>query len=598
MIQVRPYGHCMSRAQATIFLVTLSLAAVPALAAQAGQRAEKARAKATPARQLLAQAAQPAPALPAPQDVVVPPAPRFDIERFDVQGNTLLQAQEVEGAVGIYTGKSKDFADVQRALESLQDRYRARGYGSVQVLLPEQELERGVIVLRVIEPKLGKITVEGNKFFDTDNIRRSIPDLQEGTTPNAVAIGQSARLANENASKRTSVLLRAGANEGEVDATIRVQDEKFWRANVSLDNTGSRTTGMYRLGLGFQHSNLFNRDHTVTVQYQLDPEPIQKADELKILGVGYRIPLYRYDASLDLLAGYSTIGPASAVTIPGTTTSLNFTGSGTIFGARYNYMLPRVSWLDDYDHRLSLGLDYKAFSNQVVPVTAGVAGASLTPDVTVYPLSLTYSGTKRMESAEFGFFGSVAHNIYPHGPDAYSEKFHGPTGARPNEGRPTYTIWRYGLNYVRAFASDVQLRGLFVGQWTRDALIPGEQFGIGGWDNVRGMQEREAANDRGYRATVELYTPDLGPKLQLEGARLRFLAFLDWASIRQNIIIPQNQCVASAACGLTALSAGVGMRMSLRQGVSLRLDYGQMLDAGMEGNRGDDRWHFGLAVAF
>ena len=38
----------------------------------------------------------------------------------------------------------------------------------------------------------------------------------------------------ENASKRTTVLLRSGGNENEVDATIRVQDEKFWRASISV----------------------------------------------------------------------------------------------------------------------------------------------------------------------------------------------------------------------------------------------------------------------------------------------------------------------------------------------------------------------------
>src|SRR5688572_4059661 len=132
------------------------------------QAADQARAAADPARKLsearkpivVAQAA-PDPRAPAPTEA--PAAPRFDINRFDVQGNSLLRAEEIDAAVGPYTGKSKDFADVQRALESLQQRYQSRGFGTVQVLLPEQELERGVIVLRVIEPKLGKVAIDGNK---------------------------------------------------------------------------------------------------------------------------------------------------------------------------------------------------------------------------------------------------------------------------------------------------------------------------------------------------------------------------------------------------------------------------------------------------
>jgi len=556
-----------------------------------------------PAAQVSDRVAQASPAapptgLPEPQQVEVPPPPRFDIERFDVQGNTLLSAQAVQEAVAPYTGKSKDFADVQRALESLQNRYQRGGYGSVQVLLPEQELERGVIALRVVEPRLGKVTIEGNKFFDQENIRRSVPSLQEGKTPNSAEIGASARLANENPAKRTTVLLRAGSNESEIDATIRVQDEKFWRAAVTLDNTGSPTTGMYRLGLGFQHSNMFNLDHTLTVQYQLDPEPVHKFDDLKVLGLAYRVPFYAYGGSLDLLAAYSSIGSSSGQVFQGQ--SFNISGSGTVLGARYNQQLPRIVWLDDYEHRLTIGFDYKAFSNQVVNQQLGF---NQTPDTTVYPLSLTYSATKRLANAEIGFFGSVSRNIYPHGSDAFTERFTSPSppvgvGAVRGVGNPHYTIWHYGLNYVRAFANDIQFRANITGQWTEDALIPGEQFGVGGWESVRGLLEREGSSDRGHRGSLEVYSPDIGKIVAIEGTKMRLLAFLDWAGVRQNFTPAPPLCDGSTACGFNASSVGFGLRMSFRQGVSLRLDYASVLDGGARGDRGDRRFHGGISVLF
>lgn len=539
--------------------------------------------------------AQTKPALPLPEKVAVPPPPRFDIRQFDVQGNSLLSAEEITEAVTPYTGKSKDFADVQRALEALQRRYQRRGFSSTQVVLPEQELEQGVIVLRVIEPKLGKVTVEGNQYFDWWNIRRSLPALKEGTTPNALEVGRNARLANENPAKRTTVLLRSGTNEGEVDATVRVQDEKFWRAAVSLDNTGSPTTGMYRLGLAYQHANLFNLDNTVTIQYQLDPEPIEEADQLKVLGIGYHIPLYGHNASVDLLAGYSSIGAVNGQVIQGQ--AFNISGSGTIFGVRYNYMLPRPTGWGDYDHRISVGLDYKAFSNQVAE--ASNPGVNLTPEVTVHPLSVTYSATKRMQSAEFGFYGTLLHNIYPRGSDGSPENFHGPPGigVRPGVGEPRYTVFRYGFNYARAMPHDIQLRANFTAQYTRDALVPGEQFGIGGWDNLRGMHEREGASDRGYRGSIELYSPDVASKFALDGGRLRFLTFIDFGKVRLNHSEAVSPCPPTA-CGFSASSFGIGMRLALRQGFSARIDYGRLLDGGVVAERGDDRWHIGVAVAF
>ncbi|MCC7456785.1 MAG: ShlB/FhaC/HecB family hemolysin secretion/activation protein [Nitrospira sp.] len=594
----------MSRALSFFVLLGLSLSALPGWAAGSGQRGDGGLGKkVAPAKMLLAQAPQAAtPARPA--ETAVPEAPRFNIDRFDVQGNSILSAAAVAAAVAPYTGKSKDFADVQRALEALQQQYQDRGYGTVQVTLPEQELENGVVVLKVIEPRLGKVTVEGNKFFDEANIRNSVPALKEGETPNVIEIGRNSRTANENAAKRTTVLLRAGENEANVDATIRVQDEKFWRASVSLENTGSPSTGMWRLGLGYQHSNLFNRDHTLTMQYLLDPEPfdIDHVDDLKIFGIGYRIPIYPRSASVDLLAGYSSIGAATNIQgLP-----FNISGSGTIFGARYNIQLPRVAAWADFEHRLSVGLDYKAFSNHRLGIVDPVTGATrpTQPDVTVHPLSITYSGNRNFDAAQLGFYASVAHNIYPHGADASAEKFNSmrtnpdgsPVGARPGAGRPTYTVWRYGVNYIRAFPNDVQIRANLSGQWTRDALITGEQFGLGGWENLRGMRERESSMDRGMRASLEIYSPELGAAANLPNGKLRALAFYDAGYLSQNF---RNFTTCDfGACKFSASSIGVGMRLALAQRINMRLDVAQVVDPGLVGSNNDMRVHFGMSVGF
>src|SRR5262245_10196750 len=72
------------------------------------------------------------------------PAPRFDISRYEVTGNTLLPAADIERVVAPYTGQRRDFGDIQRALEALEQVYRERGYGIVQVSVPEQDITRGI----------------------------------------------------------------------------------------------------------------------------------------------------------------------------------------------------------------------------------------------------------------------------------------------------------------------------------------------------------------------------------------------------------------------------------------------------------------------
>jgi hemolysin activation/secretion protein len=109
--------------------------------------------------------------------------PRFDIKSYRVDGNTLLAAGSLESLLTPFTGIGRDFGTVQEALDALEQAYRDHGFSTVTVTLPEQELESGVVRLKVNENRLGKITIEGNRYFVPANIRRSLPGLSQGRLP-------------------------------------------------------------------------------------------------------------------------------------------------------------------------------------------------------------------------------------------------------------------------------------------------------------------------------------------------------------------------------------------------------------------------------
>ena len=200
-----------------------------------------------------------------------PPAaddgPKFEIKRFVYQGASLISRQTFDAATAEFIGPGKSFADVQRALEAVERLYSVNGWSAVQVLLPEQELERGEVRFQIIEATVGRVLLEGNKFFDEANIRASVPSLKPGSAPNINAIARNLRIANESASKQTTVLLRSGQQEATVDAVVRVVDESPYKSSITVDNSGTAQTGPLRVGFGFQNSNVNNSDHALTLQY-------------------------------------------------------------------------------------------------------------------------------------------------------------------------------------------------------------------------------------------------------------------------------------------------------------------------------------------
>jgi hemolysin activation/secretion protein len=501
---------------------------------------------------------------------------RFDISRYRVEGNTLLPVKEVEAVVAPFAGKGRDFGDVQRALEALEAAYRARGYSAVQVYLPEQELARGEVVLRVIEAKIRNVEVRGNKFFSAENVRASLPSLVPGISPNANAVAKNLRLVNENPAKQTNVTLRAGAAQGEVDAVAAVEDENPRKWFLTFDNTGTGATGYYRFGLGYQNANIGGTDDAMTLQFVTSDKPSQ----VGIYSLGYRKPFYSSGTSLDLVVGYSDVDAGTTQIPQG---PLSFSGRGGVLGVRYNWQLEREA---GSDRKFSLGLDRRMYRNTCTIGNFGSAGcgtAAATFDVT--PLSAAYSTTWIRERAQMGLVLSAAANLGGGSRGDTDALGRARFGAKSN-----YTVYRVGAFYARALKNDWQVRARLDAQYANEPLVPPEQFGIGGANSVRGFLERELADDRGHSGSLELYTPELAPRFGWKDWNLRLLAFYDFG--RTVRVDPQPGEVLRNGIA----SAGLGLRMNRQKSFALRFDLAQILDPG--GTRLRNHQRFNLAAVW
>src|SRR5262245_33425778 len=88
-------------------------------------------------------ASQPAPEAPSAQA----PEPRFDILEYVIDGNSVLSVVEIERVVYPFLGEQRTAGDVDRAREDLENAYHLRGFQTVQVTIPQQGVESGIIHL-------------------------------------------------------------------------------------------------------------------------------------------------------------------------------------------------------------------------------------------------------------------------------------------------------------------------------------------------------------------------------------------------------------------------------------------------------------------
>jgi len=484
---------------------------------------------------------------------------RFSVERYEVIGDNPI-GERADSILAPFIGDQYGLEGLSAARDALEQAIIDAGFNFHRVSLPPQDLFEGTVLLKVSRFAIGRVIVEGNEFFSDENIRRSVPGLQEGETPNTRLLSRSLKIANNHASKKTLLRFREGTASDTIDAVLAVEDRDPRVYFISLDNTGPKDAEEWRTTLGYQNGNLFNRDHAVTATLTTAPEDTSATTQI---GVNYHIPMYRHGANLDILfsdsdsAGQTGGEDSAAQSIaPGTGggQALEITGEGTVLGFIYSRPL-----LTDgsFNHDWSVGLQHKNFDNKSEFGGAQLSGA----DVLSVPLELGYSFTRQAPGSSF--FGSVT-LVQEVGDDSaeYDQD-------RP-EAESGWSAIRYRLSYDRLFAEDYLFHAGFSGQQTSALLISGEQFGVGGVGTLRGFEERSVTGDSGYQMSLEVWFPPV------TSYNLRFLVFTDFAHTEFNDgALPGNEGVE-----FDLSSAGAGMFWAWKESLSVSLNYGHILEGG------------------
>lgn len=468
---------------------------------------------------------------------------RFTVSGFRVEGENPLSAARTEAALAPYRGEHRDIKGLEAAAAALEAALHDAGWGFYRVVLPPQEVGQEV-TLKVLKSSIGSVTVEGQRHYSEDNVRRSLSELKPGTSPNLRRLARDIGLSNESQARQVDVTVKQGAQPDTVDATVKVEDRLPWVFLGGLDNTGTKEPARSRLTLGIQHANLFDLDHSLTATYVTSPEATQA---VKQYGGFYTAPIYAWG------------GSASAYWFKSTTDSgvvggvFTVSGAGEFMGAGYSQ---RLRPFGPVQATLSLNLDDKLFDDQTA-----FNGVPIGTKVRSRPVSLGASA--RAEGRDWSASGGLTYLDNLAGGSHNDDLSYAVArlGARPD-----WEAWRFNLAGTVALPWNLALTARGSGQLADEPLIPGEQFGLGGYDSLRALEMREVLGDRGWQFTLELRSPPL------PGLNAAVVGFWDAGYIsRKDAPLGTNGSE-------KAQDFGVGIRWQVLPSVSLSWDWAQLTD--------------------
>jgi len=406
-------------------------------------------------------------------------AATLEILEFYIEGNSVLDETSIDEAVEPFLGPDRTADDVDHARAALEAAYRDRGYKTVSVAIPRQSVRDGVIHLQVVEGKVEHLDVVNSRYHSIERIKEQAPALAEGGVPNFNDVQRDLVALNQEADRRVTPTLKAGAAPGTVDMELVVDDHLPLHGLAEVNNRKSIGTSELRSTGTLSYDNLWQRGHSFSLTYQTAPE---RQSDARVLFGSY---LAHFDGSpLSLLLnGLKT--DSNVATLGG----VDVIGKGESAGIHGVLQLPGTT---EFSPLLTFGIDYKHFRSVTM-----LGGSSINTPVEYFPISLDYSALYRGPSAVTQ--GDVSVTFAPRGLGSNQQVF---DANRVDSHQTAYL--RANLSRAQDLPSGTQLFLRLAGQLADQPLISNEQFNVGGLDTVRGYLEAETLGDYGFDGTIEL----------------------------------------------------------------------------------------------
>ena len=451
-----------------------------------------------------------APQLKTPKEPTPPAAsstgPVVRVNSFRFEGQTLLSAQTLADALTGFTQRDLSFTQLQEAAWVIVQTYRSAGW-LVHALVPQQEIEAGIVTLRVVEARLGQVRIDFPQAKLPQQLVKGMVDSQLplGQALNLKQVDRLLLLLDDMPGVVATASFVEGAKAGHTDVHIVLGTDKPIHTNLNLDNFGAISTGRQRISANVSFNN-----------------PLGWGDALQLQAVStdgsrYGRAAYTLPVGLQgMRAGFHATN--MHYHLVGSFAALQASGAALSWGLDFSAPLIRQP---ERNLSAQLSTDRKRFNNLALANTQ----ASEPTTVSLYTLDVLRAGltgnwldtvvTPAQNTANLqASWGKVNLN---NSPNAVAD-----TNAAKTDG--TFSKLNVSFNREQSLTSRTSAYLQASAQWANRNLDSSEKLYLGGAFGIRAYPSNEGGGTSGATATV-------GVRHRMsDGMSLN--AFADWGNIQ------------------------------------------------------------------
>ena len=500
----------------------------------------------------------------------------FFVKQIVVEGQTPLEPSEIESVISPYENKTLALSSLREVARALTAAIRSRGYVTSRIFVPPQKVEEGIVHFKVLEGKIGKISVQGNKRFKEKFIKR-ILKARPGQILRYDRLEQDLLRLNTHPDREVRAILQPGEIPETSDLVLRVKETFPVHLGYSFDNYGTRLTGRLRHSIAMSHTNLLGLEDILQSRFV-----ITDGGHFTGVATDYLLPL---TSSTDLTFNYTFVDTRLGKEF----NDLKIRGKAHTFSPT---LIRRIIDSDHLEGSAFVGFDFKEIE------TTEDRRPNSRDNLRILRLGPQFSerdkSGRTFFTSEFAFaFSGIL---------GASDKVDRNSSRREAGGQFFRSVLEFGR--LQRLPGEMFLLQRIAAHLTPNKLPASEQMRVGGAETVRGYPEGEFLGERGINISTELRFPcyfipkDRRYPRTEDSIRdsLQWLGFFDLARVETKGA-PELQ-----ASNRTLASVGMGLRFNLTRkllgrNVSARLDWGWPIGDRSTTKKRAPRLHFSLSVS-
>lgn len=181
------------------------------------------------------------------------PAATFELKEVRFGASAQLSAAELQAVVAPYIGTQVGYPDLLKIRNEVNALYQKKQILSSRADIRPQKIVAGVVFVDIVEGRLSKVKVTGNTYTREQYVADVVP-FATNDLINSGLLKDRANNFRISGVASVEANLVPGANVGETDIVLAVQESKRFQATVFVNNEASDSVGQNQGGVSLVYN--------------------------------------------------------------------------------------------------------------------------------------------------------------------------------------------------------------------------------------------------------------------------------------------------------------------------------------------------------